>query len=322
MLRSTVRCFSCLYRNSSPMGNRHCFPMVYIFPVMVLFLMPFILAGPVQARTFQEILKSGELRVCFAPIHPSVVQAEPGGCRDDCRFSGPAFEAAQAFADFLGESLTLRSLCIDWEEQFFNDQGSTDRDASYVPILLDSGRCDIYPNNLTKNTWRLRKMDIVTMFTNRMMVLVNAGSQSTIRDPSQLGGKIAAVEKDTSYHTWLQEGNRTIFKDKPVDIRLQSTADALKNVAQGRADFTIIDADAAFWIIRHQFPDLIMAFPVGSMEEVGWGIAKGNPELAQALQNFFNEQRAGRNSALNMIWNRHFGMNLNQFIGLLGSMQE
>lgn len=221
---------------------------------MVMTLAPVFMAGPAQARSFLDILDSGELRVCFAPIHPSVVQAEPEGCREDCRFSGPAFEAAQAFTAFLGDSVTMRALRIDWDEQFFNDQGRTDRDAEYVPALLDSGHCDLYPNNLTKNDWRLRKMDIVTMFTNRMMVLVNAESQSMIRGPSELKGKVAVVEKDTSYHTWLQDQNRTTFADEPVDLRLQPTADALNNLAQGKADFTVIDADAAFWIIRNQFP--------------------------------------------------------------------
>lgn len=298
----------------------------YVFAAMfaatVTVLTPHVLAGPTQARSFQDILDSGELRVCFAPIHPSVVQAEPEGCREDCRFSGPAFEAVQAFTAFLGDSVTMRALRIDWDEQFFNDRGRTDRDAEYAPALLASGHCDLYPNNLTKNDWRLRKMDIVTMFTNRMMVLVNAESRQTIHDPSELGGKVAVVEKDTSYHTWLQDQNRTTFADDRVDIRLQPTAAGLINLAQGRADFTVIDADAAFWVIRNQFPDLIMAFPVGSMEEVGWGIRKESPELRQALQDFFDQQRAGRDSALNATWGRHFGMNLNQFISLLGSMQE
>ncbi|WP_031387699.1 transglycosylase SLT domain-containing protein [Desulfonatronum thiodismutans] len=311
MIQSYFRRFSRLWLRAAAMVM-----------ALITFLAPVFMAGPAQARSFQDILDSGELRVCFAPIHPSVVQAEPEDCREDCRFSGPAFDAARAFTDFLGDSVTMRALRIDWDEQFFSDQGRTDRDAEYVPALLDSGRCDLYPNNLTRNAWRLQKMDIVTMFTNRMMVLVNAESGQTIRGPSELGGKIAVVEKDTSYHTWLQDRNQTIFVNEPVDIRLQPTADGLNNLAQGKADFTVIDADAAFWIIRNQFPDLIMAFPVGSMEEVGWGIRKESPELRQALQDFFDQQRAGRDSALNATWNRHFGMNLNQFISLLGSMQD
>lgn len=302
--------------------SRRWLRAVFRFTAMAIVLTPIFLASPAQARSFQDILDSGELRVCFAPIHPSVVQAKPEGCLEDCRFSGPAYEAAQAFVAFLGDLITLRALRIDWDEQFFNDQGHTDRDAEYIPALLDSGHCDLYPNNLTKNAWRLQKMDIVTMFTNRMMVLVNVESQNVIRSPSELAGKVAVVEKDTSYHTWLQDQNRTTFADNPVDIHLQPTTDALKNLTGMQAEFTVIDADAAFWIIRNQFPDLIMAFPVGTMEEVGWGIRKDSPELHQILQDFFNQQRADRNSALNATWNRHFGMNLNQFISLLGSMQE
>lgn len=302
--------------------SRQRFLAPCLFTAMVAIMTSLFLVSWAQARSFQDILDSGELRVCFAPIHPSVVQAEPEGCREDCRFSGPAFDAVRAFVDFLGGAVTLRALRIDWDEQFFNDQGRTDRDAAYVPALLDSGTCDLYPNNLTRNAWRLQKMDIVTMFTNRMMVLVHAEDQDAIRGSSEMRGKIAVVETDTSYHTWLQDQNRTTFADEPVDIRLQLTTDALRDLAQGRADFTVIDADAAFWIIRNQFPDLVMAFPVGSMEEVGWGIRKENPELRQALQDFFDQQRAGRDSALNEIWSRHFGMDLNQFISLLGSMQE
>lgn len=291
--------------------------------ITLLLLMPgLLLPAMTHARSLQEILDSKELRVCLVPIHPSVASVEPANCTQDCRFSGPALEAAQAFAQFLGEDLALRAVRVDWDEQFFNNQGRTVREAEYVPALLESGQCDLYPNNLSKNAWRLSKMDIVTMFTNRPIVLVHAQSRESVRGPSDLGGKAVVVEKDTSYHTWLQAQNKTTFAADPMNIRLMPTEQALNTLARGEADFTILDADAIFWVLRNQFPELHMAFPVGTMEEVGWGLRKSDTQLRQAVARFFHEQRGDPDSALHAIWKRHFGMDLNQFISLLGSIQE
>jgi len=289
---------------------------------LLLLMTGLLLPAMSQARSLQEILDSKELRVCLVPIHPSVVSVEPENCTDDCRFFGPALETAQAFAQFLGEDIALRAVRVDWDEQFFNNQGRTVREGEYVPALLESGQCDLYPNNLSKTAWRLSKMDIVTMFTNRPIVLVHAQSRESVRSPSDLGGKVAVVEKDTSYHTWLQARNKTMFRDDPMDIRLMPTEQALEKLDRGEADFTILDADAVFWVLRNQYPDLYMAFPVGSMEEVGWGLRKSDAQLRQAVTRFFNEQRGDPDSALHAVWKRHFGMDLNQFISLLGSIQE
>ncbi|GAB6060568.1 transglycosylase SLT domain-containing protein [Desulfonatronum parangueonense] len=292
--------------------------LILLGALAIIFLLP----TQGQARTFQEILSSGELRVCFAPIHPSVVSAEPSDCREDCRFSGPVYEAVQAFAAFLGHDVAITAVRVDWDEQFFNEDGKTVRDATYTPALLASGKCDIYPNNLTRTDWRLNKMAIPTMFTNRLIVLIHAENSEQFRAPSDMGGKIAAVETDTSFHAWLQQENSTRFAANPVDIRLMQTTEVLRNLDAGLADFTVIDADAAFWIIRHQYPSLHMAFPVGDMNEVGWGLRKDDTELQDAVRLFFSQQRYDNTSPLNQIWQRHYGMSLNQFIGLLGSIQE
>lgn len=292
--------------------------VMLIASAMTIFWFP----SPSLARPLQEILSSGELRVCFAPIHPSVVSAEPGDCRGDCRFSGPAYEAAQAFAAFLGSDVGITGVRVDWDEQFFDENGHTIHDAAYTPALLASGKCDIYPNNLTRSNWRLDKMAIATMFTNRLIVLVNAENAARFRGPSDMGGKIAAVETDTSFHIWLQQENSTTFAANPVDIRLMPTTEVLRNLDAGLADFTVIDADAAFWIIRQQYPSLHMAFPVGAINEVGWGLRKQDTELLEAVELFFSQQRSDNTSSLNQIWQRHYGMSLNQFIGLLGSIQE
>lgn len=274
------------------------------------------------ARSLEEIEASGELRVCFSPIHPSIVSAEPPGCREDCAFTGPAFEAAQAFAASLGGGVRVRGLAVPWNEQFANAGGEVVYDGEYVPELLASGTCDLYPNNLAKTPWRLKKLDIVTMFPNRLIVLTGPDRKDSLRGPSDLAGKVAAVEKETSFHSWLLEQNRSVFSGNPIEIRLLPTDQAFQAILAGEADFTVIDADAAFWAIRRQYDALHMAFPVGATDEVGWAMRKEDQELQQAVATFFTAQRAYDGSALNQLWNDYFGMNLQQFIGLLGSIQE
>ncbi|SDB30730.1 extracellular solute-binding protein, family 3 [Desulfonatronum thiosulfatophilum] len=301
----------------------HVFRAVHVIALFCVILgSVFLFPWQSQARSFQEIISSCELRVCFAPIHPSVVNAEPMDCREDCRFSGPAFDAVQAFAAFLGQDMHIKGVRVDWEEQFFDENGRIVRDAEYTPSLLASGRCDIYPNNLTREEWRLTKMDIPTLFTNRFIVLINIDKAKEFLCPSDMGGRIAAVEKDTAFHSWLQQENDATYAANPVDIRLMPTDEVLRGLDAGLFDFTVIDADAAFWIIRQQYPALHMVFPVGPMTEVGWGLRQEDTELLEAVRLFFSQQRNDHASPLNEIWKRHYGMSLNQFIGLLSSIPE
>lgn len=292
--------------------------LVYVLTFLALLLSGSL--GVAQARALTEIRASGELRVCFAPIHASVVRAEPVGCRDECHFEGPAYDTVQAFVDFLGGSMALRAQRIDWDEQFFNAQGQLDKQAEYSPVLLESGRCDVYPNMLTQADWRRNKLDIVTMFSTRVLIMAHPEAIATLIDEFSLGGHRAAVEAGTTYHTWLQEQNRTRFAHNPIEIYLLPTDQALERVNQGLADFSMADARSAFWIVRHQYPDLIPAFPVGALDPVGWGIRKNNPELRLAIQQFFEQQRIEPDSALNAIWQRHFGMNMTQLMALLAAM--
>ena len=85
------------------------------------------LATPLQARSLAEIKQSKELRVCIVPLHPSVAAVEPADCRENCKFSGPVYEESLAFAKTLGNEIQPKFLRVDWDEQFFNKEGKTDR---------------------------------------------------------------------------------------------------------------------------------------------------------------------------------------------------
>lgn len=289
---------------------------------MIVFLA--LISAPITAsgRSLEEIKKTQEIRVCLSPIHPSVCTAQPEGCRDDCQFGGPAYEAAAAFVAHLGGHLAPRFRRVGWDEQFFNKDGVTVQEDTYTPELLASGQCDVYPSNLAKNEWRSKKIDIVTLFPNRRMVVVKRSERDRFRTLADLAGKTAVIEKNTSYHTWLLEQNQGMFASNPMTIRVMPVDDGLRAVMIGEADFTVIDADAAIWALRNQYAEADMAFAVGPTDEIGWAFRKEDKGLQEAARVFSEQQRADKNSELNRIWQKYYGMSLTDFIGLVSSIPE
>ena len=237
--------------------------------------------GLAQARSLAEIQQSKEFRVCIAPIHPSLAEVTRADCWEQCTFTGPVYEEVVAFAATLGAEVQLKVRRVVWDTQFHNREGVTVREASYTPALLASGTCDVYPNHLTKTAWRLTKLDFVTLYPNRMMVLVNRAHQAQFRTPADLAGKVAAIEKDVSQHGWLQDQNISAYAANPVRLTLMPFNDGIKAVDAGEVDFTMMDSDQAMWATRYQFKNTVVAFPVGPLEEVG--IAVGIPVTRHPL---------------------------------------
>ncbi|MCX7217978.1 transporter substrate-binding domain-containing protein [Undibacterium sp.] len=292
-----------------------------LLPALFLFFTLLIGTVPTQARSLEDIYKSKELRVCIAFLSPAHGSTEPANCRENCKLSGPIYDEIQAFTNSLGRDVRGKFLRINWDEQFFNKVGKTIRETSYTPELLATGQCDIYPNNLTKNEWRLKKIDFVVLFPSRMMVISKQGLESQMRSLLDLAGKKVAVEKNTSFHTWIQEQNRAPLANNPIQIELMSSADSLDAVDTGKVDFTLLDSDMAMWSARHQLKNATVAFPIGTTEEIGWAFRKEDKDLQAAAQNFFDQQRKNSDTELNRIWKKYFGRTLNEFVALMMSMK-
>ncbi len=287
-----------------------------IFLTGIIALLRIGMGGDTHARSLEEIRESKEIRICITP-DLSVVTAEPADCLENCTFSGPVYEEVLAFTETLGSDVNPKFIKVEWDEQFYNKEGKVIYEAEYTPELLASGKCDIFPSNLTKTEWRAKKMEFVTVFPSRMMVIIHKSKKAGFKTAADLAEKRAAIVLNTSYYTWLQEQNKTVFKNNQIKIELvQSDEDATEMVMAGKADFTLIDSDKAIWIIRHKLKDAVVAFPVGTTDEIGWAFRKDDKELQAAVQKFFDEQRS-ETSVLNRIWEKYFGVTLNKFISII-----
>ncbi len=221
-----------------------------------------------------------------------------------------------AFLETLGKDIKPKFMRVEWDEQFFNKDGKVVREEAYTPELLASGKCDLLPG-LTKVGWRLNKFGFVTLNPDRMMVVVNKTNKAQFNSPADLGGKTATTMKDSSWQTWLEEQNKTAYASNPIRIKLVPTEDVLKAVDTGQADFALNDLDLAIWFIKHQVKNCVVAFPVGPTTEIAWAFRKEDRDLQAAAQKFFDAQRPVRDSALNKVWLRNYGMTVNEFADMV-----
>jgi membrane-bound lytic murein transglycosylase F len=269
------------------------------------------------SRTLEEILKTKELRICVSAYNGSFAVQMDQDCKQNCVFTGPGIKEVLAFVKTLSSDLKINLIPIQWDEQFHNKEGLTVIEDSYTPWSLASGKCDFYPNHLTRNQWREKKLDFIILYKSNMMVVAHKSLKSEIKSIQDLAGKSVAVDKNTSYHTWLVEQNKTVFKSNPMKIRNMITSDSLKEVEAGNIDFTLLDIEVALWETAKRLKNSTILFSVGQPDEIGWAFQKKDKDLQKAVQVFFNEQRSDKTSDLNKIWKEEYGVTLIQLKKLL-----
>jgi len=271
---------------------------------LALVLAGVLIPGQAWPRSLEEIQNTNELRICVAGSSHELYTA-----------------MALAFAEHLGVSPRVR-LLDSWDQQFHNDKGVTDKDAAYTPALMDSGECDCYPNDMVKNDWRLKKLDLVILFRTRMVVVVHKDNQAAFKGVADLAGKKAAVQKGTNYDTWLETQNAGPLASRPVHIQFTSTDKSMQMVNDKSVDFTIIGADGALNWTRNRVKNVVVAFPIGDITELGWAFRKKDKDLQASVRRFFDSQ-AAVGSRFDDIWKEKVGIPLSEFnVFITGLIEE
>lgn len=249
---------------------------------------------PAQGRTLAEVRRTGELRICVA-----------GSSADFYQTNG------EEFARSLGVHAKTTVLPT-WDHQFHNAQGVTVIDATYEPQLLASGQCDLYPNDLHMSPWRKKKIALVPYFMTRSVVVARPELRNALRQPEDLGGRVAAVQAGTAYETWLREFNASQPKARAVVVQTAPTAQSMRRVAERQADFTLIAAESAFRWVRDDLQNLDLLFTVGDTTEVGWGTSLDAADLRTALEQYFAASRR-MGSRLDLSWRKNYGVSLAEY---------
>ena len=264
------------------------------FICLGVFIIGLLAPGQAWPRSLEQIRKTKELRICVAGSSYELYTA-----------------MALAFAEHLGVSPRVKRL-DSWDQQFQNDKGVTEKEAAYTPALMESGDCDCYPNDVVKNDWRLKKLDFVILFRTRMVVVVNKDNQPAYKGVADLAGKKAAMQKGTSYSSWLETQNAGPLVSSPIQIQFMTTDESMQAVDTKFVDFTVIGADGALNWTRNKVKNVVVAFPVGDTTEVGWAFRKKDKDLQEAVRRFFDSQ-AAVGSRFDEIWKEKVGIPLSEF---------
>ena len=269
---------------------------------LIAFAVLILVSPSAMARSLAEINKTQELRICTAGSSSDYYE-----------------EMGRVFAKWLNVRAAVQTL-PSWDHQFHNDDGLTIREESYTPKLLASGECDCYPNDLVVNDWRKTKMTLVPLYETRTVVLVHKDNLDKFQSRNSLRGHTAAVMKNTSYHTWLDEQNQADFSREPVTIEFMKTYDAWDAVSKKQVDFTLCNATTVFKELAGRAKDLRIAFSVGPAKQLAWGFDTNNETLILAAKLFVKRQMR-RNSDFDLIWQEK-GTSIADYTDLMKNFSE
>jgi HD-GYP domain-containing protein (c-di-GMP phosphodiesterase class II) len=254
-----------------------------------------LLAVPVvNARSLEEIQRTGSLRICVAGSSALLYQAN-----------------GEAFARFLNVTPEVRRL-KSFDEQFENDEGRVVQEARYESRLLADGSCDLFPNDLHVADWRESKMLLVPYYTVRKVIVARRELLPVLKQLADLAGRKAAVQAGTAYDTWLGQINRDQFPGNPIVVIHAPTEDSVRSVAEGSVDFTVLGTDGAFKWVRSDIAHLTILFPVDKPVQVGWGLALSARSLAEELKRFFEESKR-IDSDIDRNWRQYYQVSLMEY---------
>lgn len=267
-----------------------------------IILLLLIIGNLVEARSLDEIKKSGEIRICLAGSAHEYYQ-----------------EMGEVFARWLNVKASIKNL-DSWDHQFHNATGKTEKDLSYSPALLKNGTCDFYPNDLVMNDWRKKKLAFVKLFQSQMVVSVHKDRFGEFAEIKDLKGKTAAVMKNSSYHNWIVTSNQSTLSNNPAQFVFLKTYDAWEAVRQKKADFTISNASGILKQLDGKAKDLRIAFSVGKTSDIGWALSKDDKDLLIVLEMFIKGQLRKR-SEFDIIWQNR-GMGLVEYMAFVKKLNN
>src|SRR3989338_8749634 len=274
------------------------FGVLVFFVIFSVFLS--VKIGHTASRTFSEIRKSGELRICYTPWMGTDKKKD---------FPSPFLETAVEFSKNLALKPVTKT--IQWNEQFYNEKGQTVRDIAYMPALFEHGVCDLYANALSKDPWRERLMIFNWIYLGRNVVVVHRKNNNQFRSVRDLAGKKTAVVPNTVYHR-LFEGYNREHVENPVQMNFMEKGGSLSVLLKEEVDFIVMDSTISLYAKFHLHHPVEIAFPIGSPDPAGWSFPKNSAELAKRSIKYFREESMKQNSAVNQIFRKYFGVSLSE----------
>jgi membrane-bound lytic murein transglycosylase F len=129
---------------------------------------------------------------------------------------------------------------------------------------------------------------------NQQVLIQRSNKGDTLlKDVTELIGKDVWVIRDTKYYRRLENLNDELgggINIQTIDKDTVSTEDLIEQVARGKIPYTISDADLAK-LNKTYFHNINISLIVGHPQRSSWAVRKTSPELASAIDEWFNENK-------------------------------
>lgn len=220
-----------------------------------------------SARTLAEIRKHGVLRASFLGVLPEFFSEETG--------APPGFdrELLERFA----------------REQKLRLEVVPTHGADEALQAVEKDRADVVAGGVVETRERLARLRFTSAILSTRHVALTRGPSGPIQTMAELRGATVGTIPGTSWAEVIAEAGvppeKVIgFKDLPA-LR--------EGLRQGRVSAIVLSLAAALSEERRD-PALHLGLLLGPPEPVGWGVAKSDAELADALDRFIRSLRGTR----------------------------
>jgi membrane-bound lytic murein transglycosylase F len=235
-------------------------------------------------RDLEAISSSGKLRVILAydPINYFIYKGTP---------MGYSYELAERFAKELGVQMEVVVV----------------RDMNRQLPMLRNAEGDLIAHYLTITGSRSRKVSFSRplAYTRQVLVQKNNGRNRLLSRPEELAGRKVYVREKSSYYARLTE----IERELDIDISIVvvpgslSTSELIKQVSDGRIDYTVADDNIAS-THRVLYPGLDFTTALSGTQPLAWAVRKNSPHLLEALDRWIGQEK--RKPDLQVIHDKYY----------------
>lgn len=225
----------------------------------------------------ERILRSGELRVVTRNTPAAFYYGadEPRGIE---------YELARGYAQKLGVSLRIY---ID--DQVFPDLVSGKAQIGAASLTIADARRDSV--TFGPGYQQIEPLIVYRRGTPRPRKLGDlVGGQLEVVASSSHAALLEKLRGQEPLLTWIEHAQR-------------SSEELIRRVAQGEIDYTVADSHL-FELLRHFYPDLRVAFPLGPTDQIAWALPKGDEPLRESIAAYFAE--LGATGELKQILDRYY----------------
>jgi polar amino acid transport system substrate-binding protein len=238
------------------------------------------LSGAVQAKTLDEIVADGVIRIGINPNFPNMSVRNDAG-----EWEGFDIDVGNAIAEALG-------VTAEWVPT---------ETAQRVPFLV-SDRIDIALGALTRNAERAMLIDYtVPLHTEVLAVLATDQVEGDTWEELNREGVTLANMRGNWTVDWIAENMPA------VEVELTDTiADTVRLVAQGRADAIVENIDF-FMGFTDEYPDVtwrVLDTPIFTAY-CAIGVGQGNDQLTEVLNIVLYDLHAS--GRVNEMWEANYG---------------